>query len=58
LAELLTFRPYDRPLSVMLLESNEEGLDRHLTLFDLVVLGVAGTLGTGIFAIVGIIGHE
>ena len=42
----------------MLAESNEEALVRHLTLFDLVVIGVAGTVGSGIFAIVGLIGHD
>lgn len=31
---------------------------RHLTLFDLVVIGVAGTIGTGVFAIVGLIGSS
>ena len=42
----------------MLAESDEEALVRHLTLFDLVVIGVAGTVGSGIFAIVGLIGHD
>lgn len=42
----------------MLEESNGEALVRHLTLLDLVVIGVAGTLGTGIFAMVGLIGHD
>eukprot|EP00904_Undaria_pinnatifida_P013420 jgi/Undpi1/9208/HiC_scaffold_26.g11666.m1 len=46
------------PLSVVLAEADEEVLVRHLTLFDLVVIGVAGTLGTGIFAVVGLIGHD
>eukprot|EP00904_Undaria_pinnatifida_P013419 jgi/Undpi1/9207/HiC_scaffold_26.g11665.m1 len=47
-----------KPLSVVLEESNGEALVRHLTLLDLVVIGVAGTLGTGIFAMVGLIGHD
>lgn len=47
-----------RPLSVVLPEVNEEVLIRHLTLFDLVVIGVAGTIGTGVFAIVGLIGSS
>ena len=47
-----------RPLSVMLLETSEDTLIRHLTLFDLVIIGVAGTIGTGVFAIVGLIGSS
>ncbi|CAM9474792.1 unnamed protein product [Ascophyllum nodosum] len=47
-----------KPLSVMLLETSEDTLIRHLTLFDLVIIGVAGTIGTGVFAIVGLIGSS
>ena len=50
-------RPFHRPFSVMLAESDEEALVRHLTLFDLVVIGVAGTVGSGIFGIVGLSGR-
>ncbi|CAM9914057.1 unnamed protein product, partial [Hapterophycus canaliculatus] len=47
-----------RPLSVVLTEATKDPLVRHLTLFDLVVIGVAGTIGSGIFAIVGLIGSS
>ncbi|CBN77482.1 cationic amino acid transporter-like protein [Ectocarpus siliculosus] len=45
-----------KPLAVVLMEASNDPLVRHLTLFDLVVIGVAGTVGSGIFAIVGLIG--
>lgn len=38
------------------MEASEDTLARHLSLVDLVVIGVAGTVGSGIFAIVGLIG--
>lgn len=41
---------------MVLEEATDDTLIRHLTLFDLVVIGVAGTIGSGIFAIVGLIG--
>lgn len=47
-----------RPLAVVLMEATKDPLVRHLTLFDLVVIGVAGTIGSGIFAIVGLIGSS
>lgn len=47
---------FGRPLAVVLMEASNDPLVRHLTLFDLVVIGVAGTVGSGIFAIVGLIG--
>ncbi|CAN0523263.1 unnamed protein product, partial [Ectocarpus sp. 12 AP-2014] len=47
---------FGRPLSVVLMEASNDPLVRHLTLFDLIVIGVAGTVGSGIFAIVGLIG--
>lgn len=51
--------PYPfRPLAVVLMEASEDTLVRHLTLWDLVVIGVAGTIGSGIFAIVGLIGSS
>ena len=57
LSDLFMSRPFHRPFSVMLAESDEEALVRHLTLFDLVVIGVAGTVGSGIFGIVGLSGR-
>lgn len=43
---------------MVLMEASNDPLARHLTLFDLVVIGVAGTIGSGIFAIVGLIGSS
>src|SRR5690349_21149370 len=35
-----------------------ETLARHLTLFDLLCIGIGGTLGTGVFALCGVIANE
>jgi len=35
-----------------------ESLPRHLTLFDLVTIGVGGTVGSGIFVLCGLIAHD
>jgi len=34
------------------------GLDRHLTLFDLVSIGIGGTIGSGLFVLCGLVAHE
>eukprot|EP00752_Nemacystus_decipiens_P010846 g9644.t1 len=47
-----------KPLAVVLMEATDDTLVRHLTLMDLIVIGVAGTVGSGIFAIVGLIGSS
>lgn len=42
-------------------DSEEEGGDklrRHLSLFDLVCVGVGGTIGSGIFVLCGLISHS
>ncbi|CAM9749699.1 unnamed protein product, partial [Choristocarpus tenellus] len=44
-----------KPMPVVLEEVTQDKLERHLTLFDLVVIGVAGTIGSGMFALVGLI---
>lgn len=38
----------------MLAEAKSEGLDKTLTAFDLIILGVGAIIGSGIFAVVGI----
>ena len=43
----------------MATQQQESGkLSRHLTLFDLLCIGIGGTVGTGIFAICGVIASE
>ncbi|KAL7532959.1 hypothetical protein ACHAXR_004958 [Thalassiosira sp. AJA248-18] len=37
---------------------NEHELHRHLTLFDLVSVGVGATVGSGVFVLVGLIAHS
>ena len=34
-------------------DEDECTIERHLTLFDLVMIGAAGTIGSGVFALVG-----
>ena len=38
--------------------SQTYGLHRHLTLFDLISIGVAATVGSGIFVLCGLIAHD
>jgi amino acid transporter len=38
--------------------AESDGLERHLTLFDLTSIGVGGTVGSGIFVLTGQIAHE
>lgn len=51
-----------KPLSVALAQSDahdaESPIERHLTLFDLVMIGAAGTIGSGVFTLVGLIAHS
>ncbi|KAJ0403716.1 hypothetical protein P43SY_003021 [Pythium insidiosum] len=42
-----------KPLAVIRAEENAEDLPRTLSLFDLICIGVGGTVGTGIFATTG-----
>jgi hypothetical protein len=45
-----------KPLSVAISQTEEdedECIERHLSLFDLVMIGAAGTIGSGVFALVG-----
>lgn len=39
-------------------EEEEDKLRRHLSLFDLVCVGVGGTIGSGIFVLCGLISHS
>lgn len=42
-----------KPLEIILAEETTEGLARELRLFDLLCIGIGGTVGTGIFATAG-----
>lgn len=39
-------------------DASDDGLDRHLSLFDLTSIGVGGTVGSGIFVLTGQIAHD
>ena len=47
-----------KPLAAFVAEEHEERLSRSLTLFDLICVGVGGTLGSGIFVLTGLISRE
>ena len=47
-----------KPIHVIIDETNHGKLDRTLTLFDLLCIGVGGTVGSGIFVLSGIIAHN
>jgi len=38
--------------------SSSKSLDRHLTLTDLIAVGVGGTIGSGLFVLAGLVSHE
>ena len=42
-----------KPLAVVLAEETESKLTRHLTLFDLLCIGIGGTVGSGVFVLCG-----
>lgn len=37
---------------------NANSLERHLTLLDLIAVGIGGTIGSGLFVLVGLVSHE
>jgi amino acid transporter len=39
-------------------DASDDGLERHLNLFDLTSIGVGGTIGSGIFVLTGQIAHD
>jgi len=47
-----------KPLAVVAAEESESKLERHLGLFDLLCLGIGGTIGSGVFVLCGLIAHE
>ena len=36
----------------------EQNLERHLTLIDLIAVGVGGTVGSGLFVLAGLVAHQ
>jgi len=48
----------ERTTSQILADDEHRALERHLTLFDLVSIGVGGTIGSGIFVLCGLIASE
>jgi amino acid transporter len=47
-----------KPLWVVSQQEAEQATRRHLTLFDLVSVGIGGTIGSGIFVLAGYIAHH
>lgn len=47
-----------KPLSVFTAEEKEEKLERTLSLFDLLAIGIGGTVGSGVFVLAGLIAHD
>ena len=48
----------ERTTSQILEDSDHRALERHLSLFDLVSIGVGGTIGSGIFVLCGLIANQ
>jgi APA family basic amino acid/polyamine antiporter len=44
----------DAPLG----DKNKNIIERHLTLFDLVAIGLGGTIGSGLFVLCGLVSHQ
>jgi amino acid transporter len=47
-----------KPRAVCLDEENESKLERTLSLFDLLCIGIGGTVGSGVFVLTGLIAHD
>jgi APA family basic amino acid/polyamine antiporter len=47
-----------KPLWVVAFQEAEQATRRHLTLFDLISVGIGGTIGSGIFVLAGYIAHH
>ena len=47
-----------KPKHVFDAEAEEEILDRTLSLWDLLAIGVGGTVGSGVFVLTGLIAHS
>ena len=48
----------ERTTSQILEDTDHRALERHLSLFDLVSIGVGGTIGSGIFVLCGLIANQ
>lgn len=47
-----------KPLAVVRAEENESKLERHLSIFDLLCIGIGGTVGSGVFVLCGLIANK
>lgn len=47
-----------KPFSVISAETQTEKLKRHLSLFDLLAIGIGGTVGSGVFVLSGLIARN
>ena len=53
-----TSNTLERTTSQILVDPDHRALERHLSLFDLVSIGVGGTIGSGIFVLCGLIANQ
>jgi APA family basic amino acid/polyamine antiporter len=51
-------RSNDSPEDEIQTEAIHEGMDRHLTLLDLIAIGIGGTIGSGLFVLVGLVANK
>jgi APA family basic amino acid/polyamine antiporter len=47
-----------KPKKVVVAEQQQELLERTLSLYDLLAIGIGGTVGSGVFVLTGLIAHE
>jgi basic amino acid/polyamine antiporter, APA family len=47
-----------KPLSICIAEENLEKLERNLTVYDLLAIGIGGTVGSGVFVLTGLIARD
>ncbi len=56
--KLYSFSFLKKPLKVFQAEEKEEKLERNLSLYDLLAIGIGGTVGSGVFVLAGLIAHD
>lgn len=47
-----------KPRAICIEEETESKLQRTLSLFDLLCIGIGGTVGSGVFVLTGLIAHD